>query len=41
MDRYFGFIGIALILGLSFALSNNRKAINYRLVFVGLLIQAI
>ncbi len=41
MDRYFGFIGIALILGLAFALSNNRKAINYRLVFVGLLIQAI
>lgn len=41
MDRYFGFIGIALILGISFALSNNRKAINYRLVFVGLLIQAI
>ena len=41
MDRYFGFVGIALILGLAFVLSNNRKAINYRLVFVGLLIQAI
>lgn len=41
MDRYFGVIGIVLILGLAFALSNNRKAINYRLVFVGLLIQAI
>ncbi len=41
MDRYFGLIGIVLILGLSFLLSNNKKAINYRLVFVGLFIQAL
>lgn len=41
MDRYFGLIGIVLILGLAFVLSNNRKAINYRLVLTGLLIQLI
>lgn len=41
MDRYFGLIGIALILGLSFLLSNNKKAINYRLVITGLVIQAL
>lgn len=39
MDRYFGLIGIALIIGIAFLLSNNRKAINYRLVFTGLAIQ--
>ncbi len=39
MDRYFGIIGIVLIIGLAFLLSNNRKAINYKLVFTGLIIQ--
>src|SRR5580698_6005486 len=39
MDRYTGLIGIALIFGIAFAMSNNRKAINYRLVFSGLGIQ--
>lgn len=39
MDRFTGLIGVVLILGLAFLLSNNRKAINYRLVGVGLLIQ--
>ncbi len=41
MDRYFGVIGIVLILGLALLLSNNRKAINKRLVFTGLAIQGL
>ncbi|MBC7569885.1 MAG: hypothetical protein H7319_09155, partial [Spirosoma sp.] len=28
MDRFTGLIGIALILGIAYALSDNRKAIN-------------
>jgi concentrative nucleoside transporter, CNT family len=40
MERFTGFLGIALILGLAFYLSDNRKAINYRLVLSGLAIQA-
>jgi CNT family concentrative nucleoside transporter len=39
MERFTGLIGVVLILGLAFLLSNNRKAINYRLVGVGLAIQ--
>ncbi len=39
MEKYFGIIGIVVIIGLAFLLSNNRKAINYRLVSVGLLLQ--
>lgn len=39
MERFTGLIGIALILGIAFALSDNRKAINYRLVLSGLAIQ--
>jgi CNT family concentrative nucleoside transporter len=39
MDRYFGLFGVAFIFGLAFLLSNNRKAINYRQIGVGLLIQ--
>ena len=39
MDRYFGLIGIAVILFIAFLMSNNRKAINYRLVVSGLLLQ--
>ena len=39
MERFTGLFGIALILGLAFALSNNRRAINYRLVGTGLAIQ--
>ncbi|MBC8153657.1 MAG: NupC/NupG family nucleoside CNT transporter [Bacteroidetes bacterium] len=39
MSRFTGLIGIALILGIAYALSNNRKAINYRTVGVGLLLQ--
>jgi CNT family concentrative nucleoside transporter len=39
MERFTGLLGIALILGISFLMSNNRKAINYRTVGVGLLLQ--
>ena len=39
MGRFTGLIGIALILAIAFALSNNRKHINYRLVSTGLGIQ--
>lgn len=39
MERFTGIIGILLILGVAFALSNNRRAINYRTVAVGLALQ--
>ncbi len=39
MQRYTGLLGIFVILGIAFLLSNNRKAINYKLVAVGLAIQ--
>lgn len=39
MERFTGIIGILLILGIAFLLSNNRKAINYRLVLSGLGLQ--
>ena len=39
MDRFTGVIGIVLIFGIAFLISNNRKAINYRLVFSGLVLQ--
>lgn len=39
MERFHGLMGIALIIGLAFLLSNNRKAINYRLVVSGLGLQ--
>lgn len=39
MGRFTGLIGIAVILGLAFLWSNNRKKINYRVVGVGLLLQ--
>lgn len=41
MGRFTGVIGIIIILGLAFLWSNNRKAINYRLVVTGLLLQLI
>ena len=40
MDRLVGLLGIVLILGVAWLLSNNRKAINYRTVGMGLLLQA-
>ena len=39
MDRYTGLIGIMLIFVIAFAMSNNRKAIDYRVVFSGFGIQ--
>lgn len=39
MSRFTGLIGIVLILGIAYAMSNNRKAINFRTVGVGLLLQ--
>ncbi|MCC6282544.1 MAG: NupC/NupG family nucleoside CNT transporter [Saprospiraceae bacterium] len=41
MDRLIGIFGIILILGTAYLLSNNRKAINYRTVGMGLLVQAL
>lgn len=39
MERFTGLLGIILILGLAFLASNNRKAINYRLIISGILLQ--
>lgn len=39
MERFIGLIGIALILGIAFLASNNRKAINKRLVISGIALQ--
>jgi CNT family concentrative nucleoside transporter len=39
MSRFTGVIGIVIILGLAYLWSNNRKAINLRLVITGLLLQ--
>src|ERR1700749_3420626 len=39
MERFTGLIGIALILGIAFLCSNNKKRINLRLVFSGLGLQ--
>ncbi len=41
MENFKGLIGVVLILGLAFLLSNNKKKINYRTVIVGLLIQLV
>jgi CNT family concentrative nucleoside transporter len=41
MERFTGLIGLMLILGLAVLASNNRKAINLRLVISGLLLQAL
>jgi CNT family concentrative nucleoside transporter len=41
MGRFTGVIGIIIILGLAFLWSNNRKAINYRLVITGLVLQIV
>jgi CNT family concentrative nucleoside transporter len=41
MDRFTGLIGIALILGIAFLVSNNKRKINYRLVVSGLVLQIV
>lgn len=39
IDRLVGLVGIAIILGLAYALSNQRSRINWRLVGVGMTLQ--
>ena len=39
MERFIGLIGFVVILGIAFLASNNRKAINRRLVVSGILLQ--
>jgi concentrative nucleoside transporter, CNT family len=39
MERFTGIFGILLILGIAYLMSNNRKAINFRTVGMGLLLQ--
>ena len=39
MERFQGLFGVALILGIAFLASNNRKRINYRTVISGLSLQ--
>ncbi|MFN8406100.1 MAG: nucleoside transporter C-terminal domain-containing protein [Sphingobacteriaceae bacterium] len=41
MERFTGLIGIVLIFAIAFLMSNNRRAINYRLIFSGLGLQII
>lgn len=41
MERFTGLLGIAVIFGIAFLLSNNRKAINYRLVLSGVGLQVL
>jgi len=41
MERFTGLIGIALILGLAFLASNNKRRINLRLVVSGLALQVV
>ncbi len=41
MDRLQGLCGIALILGIAFLVSNNRRRINYRLVASGIALQVV
>ena len=39
MDRFIGLIGIVVIFLIVFAMSNNRKAINYKTVITGFILQ--
>jgi len=39
MERFTGLIGIVVLLGLAFAMSNNRKKLNWRLIIWGLSLQ--
>ncbi len=41
MERFFGIFGIIFILGIAYLMSNNKKAINLRVVVSGLLFQLI
>ncbi len=39
MERFIGLIGIAVIFGIAYAMSNNKKAINYKTIGMGFLLQ--
>ncbi len=39
MERFTGLLGVVVIFGIAFLLSNNRKAINYRLILSGVGLQ--
>jgi len=39
MDRLFGILGILLIFGIAYLMSNNRKAINYKTIGTGFALQ--
>ncbi len=39
MERFFGIFGIILIFALAYLMSNNRKAINYKTIVTGFLLQ--
>lgn len=41
MERFIGIIGMVILLAIAFVLSNNKKAINYKTVGVGLALQII
>lgn len=41
MQRFQGLIGVVLILGIAWLVSNNKKKINYRLVGSGILLQIV
>lgn len=41
MERFIGIFGIIIILGIAFLMSNNRKAINYKTIGTGLVLQVL
>lgn len=41
MNRFIGIIGIIIIFGLAYLMSNNKKAINYKTVGMGFLLQVL
>ena len=41
MDRFFGIIGIILIFVITYLMSNNKKAINYKTVGTGFALQVL
>lgn len=41
MDRFFGLLGILLIFVIAFLMSNNKKAINYKTIGMGFLLQVL
>ena len=41
MGRFSGILGIVVLLGIAYLMSNNRKAINYKLVSWGLGLQLV